>query len=560
MELTLKNFKSTLPADIIKKAEKNVVRECDEMEKGHFQAYVDDKDETYDTLIILGSKGEIISHNCDCQCLVDFCHHKTALLLFLAKEKKVASKLKIAKKADHLEILVNDTDPERIKEWLIDVFKKNKDLGLTFLHHFSSKKQEYSPEELKRLTLDAVKSVVNNRKKLEIGEVKKIVELWTVLHESVVNDFIVQMADELCFLRFHAIIEACGEVQLKLNTSSNRFGKYQESLTAKMLMPMHQIRDEEYWDKAVSYFIDHILGGALGMRIYYLAFLVELHALSNMERRQRIAKDLVTQYIKVDPGRFYNGDTYVSIIFTLVVKSELFQEYYMLFKPIRYRNEHNILLIGLLIEHGYFPMAEKYCLEQIAGNSREEYDMAYQDLLIEIYTLEKDDGKLAMVLKDTLPQTFNFNTYLFVIDYIDEEPEKVNWRTRILTRARQLASYNSDAMLFSFQLLDYEGNYKKMIGYVDSNATYQIIVRYAENMVLSDRNSFLKQITCRTDNIRENYAQIGSEELPLLFKQFLDILLKHYAKEELLLSIKDAWRASHYYSPNRFVVFMNESL
>ena len=560
MEFTVKNFKTILPADLIKKAEKNTVRECDETEKGCFQAYVDDKDETYDTLIALGSKGEIISHHCDCQCIVDFCHHKTALLLFLAKEKKVASKLKIAKKADHLEMLVNDTDPEKIKEWLIDTFKKNKELGLTFLHHFSSQKQEYGPEELKRLTLDAVKSVVNNRKKLEIGEVKKIVELWSVLHESIIDDFIVQMAEETSFLRFHAIMEACGEAQLKLNTSSNRFGKYQESLIARILMPIHQIRDEEYWDKAVSYFTDHIIGGAHAVRIYYLSFLVDLHALSNIERRQRIAKDLVTQYTKVDPNRFYNGDTYTAIIFSLIVKSGLFQEYYMLFKPIRYRNEHNILLIGLLIEHGYFPLAEKYCLEQIAGNSREEYDMAYQDLLIEIYTLEKDDSKLAMVLKDTLPRTFNFNTYLFVIDHIDEEQEKTKWRTKLLTRARQLASYNFDAMLFSFQLLDYEGNYKKMTVYVDSNATYQVIVRYAENMILSDRNNFLKQITCRTDNIRENYAQIGMEELQLLFKQLLDILLKHYAKEELLLFIKDAWKSSRYYSPNRFVVFMNENL
>jgi len=33
MEITLKNYKSILSADLIKKAEQNIVRECDEVER-----------------------------------------------------------------------------------------------------------------------------------------------------------------------------------------------------------------------------------------------------------------------------------------------------------------------------------------------------------------------------------------------------------------------------------------------------------------------------------------------------------------------------------------------
>jgi hypothetical protein len=65
MELSLKNYKRILPADLIKKATQNKVRECDELKKGHFQAYVDEKAQTFDTFLMLNSEGKVTNHGCD---------------------------------------------------------------------------------------------------------------------------------------------------------------------------------------------------------------------------------------------------------------------------------------------------------------------------------------------------------------------------------------------------------------------------------------------------------------------------------------------------------------
>lgn len=59
MEITLTNYKATRPPDLLKKATKGSVRECDEIEKGHFQAYVDENDKTFDTYLKVNIEGDV---------------------------------------------------------------------------------------------------------------------------------------------------------------------------------------------------------------------------------------------------------------------------------------------------------------------------------------------------------------------------------------------------------------------------------------------------------------------------------------------------------------------
>lgn len=101
---------------------------------------------------------------------------------------------------------------------------------------------------------------------------------------------------------------------------------------------------------------------------------------------------------------------------------------------------------------------------------------------------QKDNNKLLVVLKELIPQTFDFEDFISVYEQVEGD-EKKKWRTKILTRAGHMASYNKDAMLFSFRLMDYEQNYKKMIDYIGSHTPYSIVIQYADKMVLV--NSFI---------------------------------------------------------------------
>ena len=134
MEISVKNYRNILPKEIIQKAEKVKVRECDELEKGHFQAYLDDGETSFDVTIIINSKGEVTGHLCDCKSRVAFCRHKTALLLFVAKDMKVKGRIKGSKSISQVETLLEDADPERLKAWIRELLSRNQDLSLAFIH------------------------------------------------------------------------------------------------------------------------------------------------------------------------------------------------------------------------------------------------------------------------------------------------------------------------------------------------------------------------------------------------------------------------------------------
>ncbi|MFI5192642.1 MAG: hypothetical protein ACHQD7_01255 [Chitinophagales bacterium] len=365
MEISVKNYRNILPKEIIQKAEKVNVRECDEIEKRHFQAYVDDGETSFDVTIIINSKGEVTGHLCDCKSRSEFCRHKTALLLFVANDKKVKGQIKGNKSISQVETLLQEADPERLKAWIKELLSRNQDLSLAFIHHFSEKAIQYSAADISRFTGDAVKAVVKNKRKLEVGEVKKIVDLWTELHDPFLTQYFADVADESLFLGFNALMEACEETQLRISITSNKISKYLESLLLKAMESIHILGDENAWDISTGYFADRIHGNTFNIRMSYLSLLSRLVEASSMERKKRLTIRLAAQYAKCNPRDFHNGEGYTFTILNMVKNSGLFAEYCHIFKPVSYRNEYNGELIGQLIATGHLETAEKFCLEQI---------------------------------------------------------------------------------------------------------------------------------------------------------------------------------------------------
>lgn len=159
MNLSQKNYKQVLPKELVKQAEKSNVRECDETGKGIFQAYVDEKESSFDVSIVINNEGEVTEHRCDCKGRIGFCRHKVALLLFLEKGGQGGGqKIKRNKKASPFETLLEEVDAERLKGWVKSLLVKNKELELAFMHQFSEQQKQYTPADVKQLTLNAVKA------------------------------------------------------------------------------------------------------------------------------------------------------------------------------------------------------------------------------------------------------------------------------------------------------------------------------------------------------------------------------------------------------------------
>lgn len=554
MEISANNYKKYLSPDLIKKASKCNVRECDEIGPGQFQAYVDENKQSFDVNITMDNKEVLTYHDCDCGCEATtiFCQHKLALLLSIVGNKKEKRSPGRSKKSDQLDVLLRDINIDELKAWIKGLLEKNKDLELSFIHQFSNKRESHSPDDLKRLTLDAVKAVIKSRKKAETAEVKKIVDLWTEIHDPFIDRFCADPADELAFLRLNAIINTCEEVTTKINPSGNRLNKYLESQLLKVIVALNTLEKGNIWKTALEYFVNQINKNIKLVTSSYLTLLVDtLNTPANKEGILLIDQ-LMQGFISADLAKSSHVHVYTEALFRIVVNSGLFEKYYQHFRPITFNNEYNKTLITLLIQDGHLRLAEKYCTEQIESNYREEYDILYMQLLKSIYVIEKNDDRLTRILMDLFPVTYDFDDYLFVMDKLKNEEEKKKWRSKLLSRARHTTN-NPDAVNFVFKLADAEKSYKKMIGYINEYVGYSLIVEYAEKMILSDKQGFLQALFRKVDNWYSMDEDDAVDVIPVLF----DILKKHYSMSEIEAYIK-AVRSEWMYGSNLLITYITE--
>lgn len=557
MDLSLKNYKTYLPKELQKLAEKNKVRECDETDKGHYVAYVDEGNDTFDVSLILSPEQEITSHTCDCTNSIGLCRHKTALLIHIAKGTRITQSVK-AKKKSKAEALLEEAELNDLKEWVRDLMQKNKDIELSFTHYFSGKQQQYSPDEVAKLTNEAVKAVVKNKKNIDPTQLKKLIDLWSDIHAPIVKSYHANVADENSFMNFHTLLECCISFQANINTGSNRIVKYAEGLLQQSAEPVNNLYNEDLWQKAIGYFIQQI-HDKNNIRMHYVLHLRNMLSISSEERRNTLIDLLATQYRKRFSEKSYNSTPYTKALFEMMEEYKLINKYYKLFQPITFDNDFNLKLIRTFINNNETKAAKEYCNEQIHSNYREEYNIPYLKLLKEIYTLENDEVNLSKVLSQLFPNTYNFDDFLYIYDRIEDVEEKKIWRTKILSRAKNVShNHNNAAAEFIFKLMDYEKKYLKMIGYIDSPTPYHLILQYFQPMAIADKARLLKAIIDKSDG----YFSIsnGSEERDQeVFPQLLSGLLKHLSQEYLIKAVKEAVKQKYFYRPNNFIKYLLSS-
>jgi hypothetical protein len=556
MALTLKNYATTVPAELLQQAKKNTVRECDETEKGHFVAYVDDGGDSFDVSVTLKAGNEITRHTCECKSTAGFCRHKAALITHIANGKKAKEVVvKVGKKQSKAEELLINAEPDRLKDWVRSVIAKNKDLELSFVHYFSVKEQP-TQAEVQKIVNDAVKAVVGGKRTIDATQLKKLVELWADMLTPVVEHYQDNVTDEKSFLNFHALLEGCIDFGFKVESGSNKISKFIEECLLKSVEPVSMLQVEEAWDRAVGFFINHVPDGVNRVRMHYVGHLQNIMNVSSRERQLKIIDWLARQFEKCTPDTLMNGTLYSKFIFAMVNEHDLFARYGRMFKPIRFDNEYNRELLELLIEHKELTLAKEYCLEQIKYNFRDEYNVLYWTFLRELYLIENDEENLAKILALLFPFSFNFDDYLFISKRLPED-ERKKWRTKMLTRARSIsAPYKKNAMVFYFKLADADKAYRKMIDYIEHDTPYNFILEYFEPMALTDKNRLMEAIIRKHDD--SGWGK-KSEKDTGYFPELYQLISKHYTADYLKMVIKNSEK-SRYFIPNKLISYIKEQV
>ena len=560
MVLTPENYTSLLSKDLIKSAQKCTVRESDEIEKGHFIAYVDESEESFDVSIKMDAGKEVIAHTCDCKNSSKFCKHTTALLVHIAKKivRSIPVKKNKIAKASPSETLLESIELPDLQIWLRDLLAKNKDTELAFIHYFSTKNYVYTQEEVTKITKDAIKAVVKNKKNIDPTELKKIIDLWGKVHKPIVDYYQANMGDEKSFLNFHCIIEDCLKFYESVNIKSNKIPKYIEGLLVGSAQHINNLYDEDTWLKSVNLFCRMLPNQDDSIRLHYLLHLKNIFNISNEERKRTLLQLVVNQYKVCKDEHRLNGDSYSKVLYEMVEQLGTFSDHYDIFRPLHFDNEFNLKFIRGLMDIGNLDRAVEYSEEQIRKNFREEYNLPYLLLLKEIFQIKNDPRNLARILEALFPFTFSYEDFIFISNRLSGENEKKEWRHKMFTKARNVArTHNNRAIDFCFMLLDAEKNYKKMIQLIDSFTPYPTILKYFEAMVTADSALLLDGIVNKTEIRRWGF--VDTAEDIACFEALYRELIKYY-QPAYLQKVVLANEGQHRYNLNKFMVYLQQHL
>ena len=559
-KITLGNYSSLFSTDLQKKAKATKVRECDEVDKNCFVAYVDDGTETFDVTIKIG-KGKVVEkHDCDCGGTIPFCKHKIALLQHIEADPKPEKKVKKVAKLSPTALLLESADTEKLKLWVLELIKKNKDIELSFVHHFSEEKKKYTPEEIWAISLEAVKAVIGRRKNIESGEVKKIVDVWTTIHSPIIDDYLADVSDKSAFVNFNAIIDIVLSQQMGYAVSSNKFMKYIESLLLKIIEPINKVVYEPSWELAVGHFNKKIFSGDREIKKLYLTFLTSLLTISSDERKAKLSFAMLEQFKIYVSGEKYQLVDYNLTMLSIAESNDLFSQYHTFFKPLYFQNDYNIKLINILIEHDYYELAEQFCKEQINNNSNNKFDYSYFILLKKIYTSTMDDKKLAYVYSVMFNLTYDFNEYNFILEHIQGEENKKKWMKSVRHNALMDAkSNNKKAMNFYFELLNSEKEFKKMLDTLTNFRSYELILKFFEPMYQANKKSFLEAIIMKSYSYSFSGGKYKGEKEETL-EELLQKVIKFYSLEYITTLFEYSNKTNLYGYENPFLTYSLDRL
>lgn len=562
MKININDLQKYISAASIKKAEKNKVREIDEIKTGEFVAYVDDGDETYDVSVVLSKDGDVNTTTCDCPKNNTICLHKVALLLFISTKKKVKSPLKSKNKVDKNEQLLESIPHEKLMGWVKSVLKSYPDIALSFEFEFASKDHEYTVSEIQKITKDAVKSVVKNKKNLDATQIKQILSLWKIVHKPIIDVYKFNPADKKHFNCFCAMLEFCMLTGKDLNSNSLKFNSYAESILNDCIECVVNLLDDELWKSAIQFFIDRIHHEELGTNLILLTHIKNLSSHFNESRKEMIV-DMIAKYYKlIGPGNTIFANEFTKYTFLIISDNDKFEKYFHLFEPINWSNDYNLKLINGLIGINQLELAEKYCNSEILSNYKNEYNIPYYRLLNSIYLSTNEQNKRINVLKELLPYSFEYDEFVFVISKFSDEQELKKWRIKMITNAKHaLRDYNKDAVDFLFNLYHSESNHKKIIEIISEYTPLELVLKYIETLLQVDDLGTLYALLKR-DNSYGWLRNKGFFESDILqYPDLLKAILKRFTPQFIMSFIKTKQVGEYwYFQKDSFFDYMQERI
>jgi len=536
MEITLNNYSTVLSKELLKKATKCVVRECDESSKGVFIAYVDENKDSYDVSLTINSKKVVTSHECDCKYKHTFCIHKTALLLQLLKpdnsQKDAGTKTK--KKIKAYEMLLQNADAEKLRTWIGSLIDQSKQVELSFMASFAPRPDNYTVDQVNHLTESAINATIKNKKNADTTQLKNLVKILKDIHQPILQYYTENATDQNAFNCLHAMVSTTAALAYKVSINMDIVYDYVLAQLTKTHGSLTAIENEESWIQAITQFSGFVPDRQQPYGHMYLIHLLQFSELCNDKRRELLLRLLADQYVIHFNSGHKDDFGYMKLIFRHVLKNQLMTEYYNYFVAVPYDNSYSQLLISYLYDNGYYAKVAKLCWDMCRSYAAGDKPY-YLNILKDIYRKQNNEQGLIEVICLLVPYTFNFDDFKYAFTRLTSYQAN-KFKTQLMIDAGRRVT-DPNVMIFIFAVLAMQNEYIKMIDYVSQRCSYNLILKYVEPMANKDKIRLTSNLLKR-DDTESYYYRITEAERESLTK-IIDYLYPKFLPDAWILILKE---------------------
>ncbi|MFD0699474.1 hypothetical protein [Myroides pelagicus] len=524
---------------------KLVVRELDQEDKDYWVGFVDDDSKSFDVHIWLKGK-QIVNMTCDCtESDNDLCAHRVCMLQAVnqqisgvkktSKNNTLTKKKTSTKKLTPSALLLQETGQDQVYTWLLELFKKNKEVEQEFMLTFRKKEQlSYTVQDIEKIFDDIHKAVFGRRKSADAKDMKKYVDLLTLALKPVQDFMTMSMTKPICLEIYQYSAKRLYLLERQINYNSTRIETFAGKFADFYSLSILNIKDQTEQGIIIKNLFSTLYDSTdYHLETMSLELLVKLFSQLNDKSIKQAFSSEIIKLLKYFNKKNRFGEDVEQLYFFLIVliNTDDFKDNYHLFKPIRFENQYNLLFLEHLLVHD-IELTQKYCLEIMDSNYHPFYNTPYIEILTEIYITTENYKGLAKLKATNFLTDPNLEDYLFIKQHLDDQNIFTKFRTKVLSTLRNSFSYynddNSNVELY-FDILHSEQNYKKMLEVLNNDIPQTIIYCYAEQLQKENPLCFLNKV-----------LEIGQY---LTFNQIVepklaDFITKHYSKEQITQAFK----------------------
>lgn len=551
--MTIKDTLKKAPAKITKVASflQNNVRECEEIARGQFSAFVDDGKESYDVGIQLDDIGNsIIQYSCDCSDNTTLCAHVLAVLQFMNRgEKSTAASTTLKKlrkkKLSPTEELLDTIDNNKLRTWILEELNVNKELNLKFFNQFSSSPNKISAEEIKNQGAACIQAIIGKKKYIEPVQLKALFEVWQKYLDAQMPAIFNEIGNESGVAMVEAIFDFYKLVDRKLSKASSRVATQVNKFVDK-LSAFLQTCDTEKITSFLHQFLIRLKQSDKGLNIVLTLIYKTTPAFSKEE-----LTSLVSLYLN-NVAVHVLTETELLTLLQYIVQQDLFRALFNSLPYPLYFNDYNLALLHQLELIGENDLAIELCEKSISGNYHEIYNIPYYKILVNVYQQKSMPEEALIYRKKIFANSPSFQLYKEIYNDITSKDQKETFRKEMLNRMLRKDSADYTMVLdLKFGLWAETEDWSKIMDKLVDYKSLDKATPYLKYLYHFDDTLLLKKLLIEIHSgfsFPDNYEDVV--EFLILF------ITKHYSKEQVIQM--DKRNLTSYSSRNIIQLILNE--